>query len=101
MGNANTHERRKSGVPETGLTIEDIRAPAVLFQPAEAKEQSGSEAAVATGEGVAAAKTKTPPPSFETTGSDYTTFLRGMFYYLLHGAMSQVLHLEGYFSGHF
>ena len=25
MGNANTHERRKSGVPETGLTIENIR----------------------------------------------------------------------------
>jgi hypothetical protein len=73
MGNANTHERRKSGVPETGLTIEDIRAPAVLFQPAEAKEQSGSEAAVATGEGVAATKTKTPPPSFETTGLYYTT----------------------------
>ena len=36
MGNANTHERRKSGVPETGLTIEDIRAPSVsLYQPEE------------------------------------------------------------------
>ena len=25
MGNAHTHDRRKSGAPETGLTIEGIR----------------------------------------------------------------------------
>ena len=80
MGNANTHERRKSGVPETGLTIEDIRAPAVLFQPPEVavgeprEQQSGPAAdaaavAVAPAAAAAAAKKKTPPPSFETTGA--------------------------------
>lgn len=30
MGNANTHERRKSGLPDTGLSIEDIRSPPAL-----------------------------------------------------------------------
>ena len=69
MGNANTHERRKSGVPETGLTIEDIRAPSVsLYQPEEVggepAEHGGMEGAAV----VAAAKKKTPPPSVETTG---------------------------------
>lgn len=81
MGNANTHERRKSGVPETGLTIEDIRAPSVsLYQPEEAAEPTehggggGTEPATAgpsllSGSSSAvAAKKKTPPPSFETTG---------------------------------
>jgi len=79
MGNANTHERRKSGVPETGLTIEDIRAPSVsLYQPEEAAEPTehgGPEpgttpvTSLLTGSGSgAAAKKKTPPPSFETTG---------------------------------
>ncbi len=71
MGNANTHERRKSGVPETGLTIEDIRAPATLFQPDQAREPLEHVAPDATAgdTAAAAAKKKTPPPSFETTGT--------------------------------
>jgi hypothetical protein len=71
MGNANTHERRKSGVPETGLTIEDIRAPSVsIYQPEEAgepAEHGGMEGAAGTP--AAVPKKKTPPPSFETTGT--------------------------------
>ena len=30
MGNANTHEGRKSGLPDTGLSIKDIRSPPAL-----------------------------------------------------------------------
>jgi len=54
MGNANTHERRKSGVPETGLTIENIR-----------EKPRVEEAALVTTK-----SEKTPPPSFETQTSD-------------------------------
>ena len=54
MGNANTHERRKSGVPETGLTIENIRE----------KPRVEEAALVTTKPGVQSEKT--PPPSFET-----------------------------------
>jgi len=53
MGNANTHERRKSGsgVTETGLTIEDIRDKKdIREKPKEARR----------------ADKKTPPPSFQT-----------------------------------
>ena len=53
MGNANTHERRKSGVPETGLTIENIR-----------EKPRVEEAALVTTK-----PEKTPPPSFETQTS--------------------------------
>ena len=53
MGNANTHERRKSGVPETGLTIENIR-----------EKPRVEEAALVTTK-----SEKTPPPSFETQAS--------------------------------
>jgi len=55
MGNANTHERRKSGVPETGLTIENIR---------EKNRVEEAEAALAS-TGISKPE-KTPPPSFET-----------------------------------
>jgi len=59
MGNANTHERRKSGVPETGLTIENIRE-----KPLNDDEADGNQAVAS----VAEKKTeKTPPPSFDTT----------------------------------
>jgi len=62
MGNANTHERRKSGVPETGLTIENIRE-----KPLKDEEADGNPAVPS----VAEKKTeKTPPPSFETTEED-------------------------------
>ena len=62
MGNANTHERRKSGVPETGLTIENIRE-----KPLNEDVADGSPAVPS----VAEKKTdKTPPPSFETTEED-------------------------------
>ena len=59
MGNANTHERRKSGVPETGLTIENIRE-----KPLNDDEADGNQAVANAAE----KKTeKTPPPSFDTT----------------------------------
>lgn len=59
MGNANTHERRKSGVPETGLTIENIRE-----KPLNEDVTDGTQAVPS----VAEKKTeKTPPPSFDTT----------------------------------
>ena len=60
MGNANTHERRKSGVPETGLTIENIREKPRI-EEAEAA-LSGDQDQVRTG----GKAEKTPPPSFET-----------------------------------
>lgn len=60
MGNANTHERRKSGLPDTGLSIEDIRSPPALTlgdgTPPE-KDNINSPN-----------KQKTPPPSFQTSG---------------------------------
>ena len=59
MGNANTHERRKSGVPETGLTIENIREKPRV----EEAEAALSADQVRTGP---AKQEKTPPPSFET-----------------------------------
>ena len=55
MGNANTHERRKSGVPETGLTIENIREKPRVEEAALVTTKPGAE--------------KTPPPSFETQTS--------------------------------
>lgn len=62
MGNANTHERRKSGVPETGLTIENIREKSLNEEEADGNQAVSS---------VAEKKTeKTPPPSFDTTEED-------------------------------
>ena len=59
MGNANTHERRKSGVTETGLTIENIRENPLNDDLSQAAPN------------VAEKKIdKTPPPSFETTEED-------------------------------
>ena len=58
MGNANTHERRKSGVPETGLTIENIRENPLTEEGAQAVSKEAEKKAE-----------KTPPPSFETTDS--------------------------------
>lgn len=49
MGNAHTHDRRKSGAPETGLTIEGIREKPLEIQ--QTKEKKASE-----------------PPSFCTQG---------------------------------
>ena len=61
MGNANTHERRKSGVTETGLTIENIRENPLNDDLSQAAPN------------VAEKKIdKTPPPSFETTEEDKT-----------------------------
>ena len=61
MGNANTHERRKSGagVPETGLTIENIRE----------KPRVEEAALVSTDTMIIKQADKTPPPSFETQSS--------------------------------
>jgi len=56
MGNANTHERRKSGgVPDTGPSIEDIRAPPALIIRETSKDEDSSPN-----------NKKTPPPSFQT-----------------------------------
>ncbi|XP_023319513.1 5'-AMP-activated protein kinase subunit beta-2 [Eurytemora carolleeae] len=60
MGNANTHERRKSGLPDTGLSIEDIRSPPALTIGEKPKKI----------EAESTARKKTPPPSFETTVTD-------------------------------
>ena len=57
MGNANTHERRKSGVPETGLTIENIREKPRVEEAALVTTKPGAQSE------------KTPPPSFETQAS--------------------------------
>lgn len=51
MGNAHTHDRRKSGAPETGLTIEGIREKPLVAEVRAVKE----------GEVV-----KASPPSFQT-----------------------------------
>merc|ERR1719186_1368104 len=56
MGNANTHERRKSGVPETGLTIENIREKPLTN---DIKNLQSSPV-------VERRDKKTPPPSFQT-----------------------------------
>jgi len=57
MGNANTHERRKSGgVSETGPSIEDIRSPPALVIRDTSKEDESSSPG----------NKKTPPPSFQT-----------------------------------
>jgi len=56
MGNAHTHERRKSGVTETGLTIEDIRDKPDPLAPRDR-------------EVVGRGDKKTPPPSFQTQKS--------------------------------
>jgi len=56
MGNANTHERRKSGVPETGLMIENIREKPLTT---DIKSLQRSPAAERRDK-------KTPPPSFQT-----------------------------------
>jgi len=57
MGNANTHERRKSGVPETGLMIENIREKKPLTTDIKHLQRSP----------VAERRDKkTPPPSFQT-----------------------------------
>ena len=58
MGNASTHERdrRKSGVPDTGLSIEDIRSPAPVLSIGGQDAVDGSPSK------------KTPPPSFQTSG---------------------------------
>jgi len=53
MGNANTHERRKSGGPETGLTIEDIRD-----KPRQISNETDQNV-----------KRKTPPPSFQAANT--------------------------------
>jgi len=55
MGNANTHERRKSGVPENGLTIENIR-----------EKPLNDDSQVVNNKSVEKKAEKTPPPSFET-----------------------------------
>jgi len=57
MGNANTHERRKSGVPETGLMIENIREKKPLTT--DIKQLQRSPVAERRDK-------KTPPPSFQT-----------------------------------
>jgi len=57
MGNANTHERRKSGVPETGLMIENIREKKPLTT--DIKHLQCSPVAERRDK-------KTPPPSFQT-----------------------------------
>jgi len=62
MGNANTHERRKSGgVPDTGPYIEDIRS-----HPADGEDRhrKGSYERDSESPGN---KSKTPPPSFHTS----------------------------------
>jgi len=62
MGNANTHERRKSGVPDAGPYIEDIRS-----QPdseGEERQRKGSYERDTESPGN---KSKTPPPSFQTS----------------------------------
>ena len=56
MGNANTHERRKSGVPENGLTIENIREKPLSDDGSQGVRKAVEKKAE-----------KTPPPSFETT----------------------------------
>jgi len=60
MGNANTHERdrRKSGVPDTGLSIEDIRSPAPVLSIGGQDAVDGSPSK------------KTPPPSFQTSDKE-------------------------------
>jgi len=60
MGNANTHERRKSGVPETGLTIENIREKPLTEDVTDGNQAVPSSVAEKKAD-------KTPPPSFETT----------------------------------
>jgi len=57
MGNANTHERRKSGVPETGLTIENIREKPLTTDIKTLQQSPVTERR----------DKKTPPPSFQTT----------------------------------
>jgi len=60
MGNANTAERRKSGgVPDNGLSIEDIRSPPALDIRDKSKDQDHSPDLK-----------KTPPPSFQTKQDD-------------------------------
>lgn len=59
MGNANTHERRKSGVPETGLTIENIREKPFSDEGPQSVPKAGDKKAE-----------KTPPPSFETDSTE-------------------------------
>ena len=44
MGNANTHERRKSGVPETGLTIENIREKPLVDEAVQEVLRAGAGA---------------------------------------------------------
>lgn len=56
MGNANAHERRKSGVPETGLTIENIREKPLTTEIKTLKQSPVIERI----------DKKTPPPSFNT-----------------------------------
>ena len=46
MGNAHTHDRRKSGAPETGLTIEGIREKPL---PQHERKQGRVEKKVCTG----------------------------------------------------
>ena len=60
MGNTNTHKRdwRKSGVPDTGLSIENIRSPAPVLSIG-----GGGQDAVD-----GSPSKKTPPPSFQTSG---------------------------------
>lgn len=57
MGNANTHERRKSGVPETGLTIENIREKPLTTTDIKNLQRSPV---------LERRDKKTPPPSFQT-----------------------------------
>ena len=59
MGNANTHERRKSGVTETGLTIENIRENPLIDGEADRNQAAPNDTEKKID--------KTPPPSFETT----------------------------------
>ena len=61
MGNANTHERRKSGVPETGLTIENIREKPRIEEAATVT--TAAEAGIADKK---LSEKTPPPPSFET-----------------------------------
>ena len=60
MGNANTHEKRKSGVPETGLTIENIREKPRIEEAATVT--TATEAVIADKK----SEKTPPPPSFET-----------------------------------
>ena len=75
MGNANTHERRKSGGPETGLTIENIREKPRVEEAALVTTSVGKD----TKTEVSTKPEKTPPPSFETqsgAGGDDTEEFR-------------------------